>query len=163
MTQAFVHQAFDPSVVQEPALRALYAYWADRAGARPMPARGDLDPIDIPTLLPKVILVDLAERLDDFRFRLCGTGVVRGFKHDRTGVTLGALRPDLENSDEVYAGYWRCYQDAEPDYFHGRVVSSAMEHRRYSRLLLPLSRDGQRVDMIFGGFVFYVESDEKGR
>ena len=154
--------AFDPSVVEETRLRELYAYWLEKAAGRAMPSRADLDPVEIPALLSRIVLVEVADRIDDFRYRLFGTAVARGFKHDRTGTTLGERRPDLENSDEVYEGYWRCYRDATPTYFHGRVVSSAMEHRRYSRLVLPLSGDGQRVDMILAGFVFYVEGETKG-
>ncbi len=40
----------------------LYAYWRATRGHRMMPARGDLNPGDIPTLLPHLILVD---KVDD--------------------------------------------------------------------------------------------------
>jgi hypothetical protein len=40
-------------------LRNLYDYWNARRGSRPMPARGDLDPIDLKAVLPLLILIDV--------------------------------------------------------------------------------------------------------
>jgi hypothetical protein len=40
--------------------RDLYAYWFSKRGSRSMPARGDVNPVDIPLLLPYLILVERA-------------------------------------------------------------------------------------------------------
>ena len=34
-------------------------YWLEKKGDRPMPGRRDLDPIEMPGLLPHVILLDV--------------------------------------------------------------------------------------------------------
>ena len=103
---------------------------------------------------PNVPLVDTAETLGEFRYRLYGTAVSRGFEHDRSNIFFFNL-PSIENYDEVYAGYWQTCRSAMPVYFHGRIVSSDINWRMYSRLSLPLSSAGDRVDMILGGIVFY--------
>jgi hypothetical protein len=54
----------------------LYTYWLSKRGARVMPARTDIDPADIPQLLPYLTIAEKAG--DQFRYRLKGTGVVWG-------------------------------------------------------------------------------------
>ncbi len=138
----------------EPQLRALLAYWEDKRGTRAMPARADIDPTEIPQLLPHIVLVDTADSLGGFRYRLFGTALCKGFEHDKTGKVFSEM-PRIDNFDEVYGGYWLTYLDKAPHYFHGQIVLQDKGYIRYSRLTLPLSSDGDRVNMILGGVVFY--------
>jgi hypothetical protein len=142
---------------REEELKELLAYWEARRGMRPMPARADIDPVDIPSLLPYIVLVETAETLGDFRYRLCGTEFCRGFEGERTGVRFADL-PRIENYDQVYEGYWRTYEEKAARYFHGQIVSPTRDFVKYSRLTLPLSTDGEWVDMILGGFVFFYDT-----
>ncbi len=150
---------------KEARLRALKRYWDDKRGGRAMPARADLDPVDVPELLPYMLLVETAETLAAFRYRLIGTEVCRGFDRDRTGACFADL-PRIESFDEVYGGYWRCFQERTPQYFHGPLAPTGAltgaptgaptgdEPVQFSRLTLPLSRDGKHVDMILAGIVY---------
>ncbi len=139
---------------REARLRALQLYWDSKRGERAMPARADLDPVEIPELLPYVVLVDTAETLEDFRYRLVGTEVCAGFERDPTGVRFADLAR-TENFDEVYDGYWRTIRERTPQHFHG-PLGSADGPIQFSRLTLPLSRDGNHVDMILGGIVISI-------
>ena len=49
----------------------LYRYWDGRRNGRRMPARRDIDPADIPGLLPHVSLIHKPD--GQFRFRLVGS------------------------------------------------------------------------------------------
>src|SRR5690348_15047812 len=51
------------------------SYWERIRGSRAMPRRCDIDPLDIPRLLPFVRLVDVLENPRAFRFRLVGTEI----------------------------------------------------------------------------------------
>ena len=139
---------------KETELKDLLAYWEGKRGTRAMPARADIEPTEIPRLLAHLLMVDTAEALEDFRYRLYGTEVCKGFENDRTGLRFSEL-PRIENYDEVYRGYWLTYAEKAPDYFHGQIVSDSREYISYSRLTLPLSSDGERVDKILGGAVFF--------
>ncbi len=134
-------------------LWALKRYWDGKRGDRAMPARADLDPVDIPEILPYILLVDTAETLEEFRYRLIGTEACRGFDRDRTGARFADL-PRTERFDEVYGGYWRSFQERTPQYFHGPLASIGEDRTQFSRLTLPLSHDGNHVDMILGGIVY---------
>ena len=138
---------------KEPQLRALLDYWDGKRDGRSMPARGDLDPVEIPELLPHIVLVDTAESLAEFRYRLFGTELCKGFGHDRTGCRFAEL-PRLANFDEIYRGYWLTFTKEAPQYFHGQIDSDENSHIRYSRLTLPLSADGEHINMILGGIIF---------
>jgi hypothetical protein len=48
----------------------LYRYWRGKLEGRIAPARSDLDPADIPALLPYMMLVEKVD--DQFRYRLLG-------------------------------------------------------------------------------------------
>ncbi|MHA1154139.1 MAG: PAS domain-containing protein [Alphaproteobacteria bacterium] len=137
----------------ETRLTALKRYWDDRRGSRGMPARADLDPVDVPELLPFILLVETAETLEAFRYRLIGTEACRGFDRDRTGARFSDL-PRTGNFDEVYGGYWRSFRERTPQYFHGPLALTGDSRVQFSRLTLPLSHDGKHVDMILGGIVY---------
>src|SRR5215813_1374292 len=53
-----------------------YEYWRLKGAAKPMPGRADIDPLDIPRLLPNVFLMDVVPgNPRRFRFRLVGTRI----------------------------------------------------------------------------------------
>ena len=55
------------SELSAPRLRQAFAYWRGKLAGRAMPARRDIDPVDVPTLLPYVMLVDVLPAPLDFR------------------------------------------------------------------------------------------------
>ena len=73
------------------AWRALHGYWRERhVDGRP-PSRADIDPpLEIPRLLPNLLLYDRPERY--FRIRLAGSEIVHRGGHEHTGQTLD---PDM--------------------------------------------------------------------
>jgi hypothetical protein len=50
----------------------LIAYWFDKRGERLMPARGDIDPVEISWALGRIWLGDYLAEGDRFRYRLAG-------------------------------------------------------------------------------------------
>jgi hypothetical protein len=127
-------------------LRALYAYWDDRRGGRIMPARSDLDPVDIPDLLRHLILLDVTHDPLRFRVRLYGTEIAERAGRDPTGKTF----------DELYAGVYletakQTYEDilvSRAPHFSQRVfpIGDGTSELRYDRLILPFAKDGQTID-----------------
>jgi hypothetical protein len=67
----------------------LHEYWRSKAGADgAVPRRRDIDPIDLPDLLPNLMLLDVERDPLRFRYRLVGTRVVDFSYHDFTGTYL---------------------------------------------------------------------------
>src|SRR5947207_13056937 len=53
-------------------LQRLYAYWRHKAADRSLPSRADLDPVEIPKLLPHIMLIDVLPS-GGYHYRLIGT------------------------------------------------------------------------------------------
>ena len=72
-------------------LASLVSYWDEKRAGRPMPNRSDIDPVDIPGLLPFLVLVELREPPRRFYYRLTGTWVDELYGSCLTGLYLEDL------------------------------------------------------------------------
>ncbi|MGQ0677988.1 MAG: hypothetical protein ACT4N4_18145 [Rhodospirillales bacterium] len=111
--------------IGSPALRGLLAHWRQRRGKRAMPARGDLAEEVLTLALGEVVLFELS----------CAQTPRGDAGASATALTAGMAAPFHEVMRRGLPMYRR---RAEPN---GDV----------ERLLLPLSRDGVRVDAILVG------------
>lgn len=121
-----------------------------------MPSRADIDPIEIPKLLPHVMLV---ERGDDgrYRYRLIGTENARAHGINATGRFLDEVLPGPDYAAHVLALYDECVDRRRALYSECLFFSPARrEPERHTKVLfLPLSPDGETVNMIFVIQVFF--------
>lgn len=128
-------------------LRELFEYWSERRGQRRMPARADIDPADIPKLLPHLLLADVDEQPADVRFRLVGTELVERFGGEFTGRRLSDLDYGSE-ADAVAESYAQVIRTGEPQFKISHFWTRDYRYLRIQHLLLPLSEDGKSVNMI---------------
>lgn len=138
---------------QSEVLRRLLAYWQRKKGDRPAPIRADIDPLEIKPLLPYVGLVDVERSPLRFRFRLTGTEITKGYGQELTGRYLDEI--DLNNHQlDIMLDYARAAENGEAACSTLEYMRNDGRHLRYERLVLPLSSDGGKVDMLIGGCVF---------
>lgn len=133
-----------------PLHRAAHGYWARLRGPDGLlPGRQDVDPLDIPDLLPWVNLVEVHRRMDRllFRHRLVGTGIVEISGGDHTGRWLHDV-PGGGRPARVHPGYEAVVRTGEPDLLLGDLADLGKPHWTLASLLLPLAWDHQRVDML---------------
>ena len=138
-------------------LKEVYAYWQKKRGARAMPARRDIDPLDIPTVLPHLMMIDV-EPGPRYRYRLFGTEVTEAFGMNPTGKCV----------DEVMVGDYKKFllglyddlcREKKPVYStsiygtHNRTLGRDTKMWT-QRLMLPLSADGAAVDKVLACQVF---------
>lgn len=109
--------------IASPALRSLLDHWLDRRGERSMPARGDLAEDALSEALGELVLFELS----------CACS------KDEAPAPLGGMVSGMTTP------YHEAMRLGEPIY--GRRGAADGEER----LLLPLSRDGNRVDTILVG------------
>ena len=76
------------ATLEVPQHRELFAYWRGKAKSGRLPLRKDIDPIDIPKLLPWLSLVEAnwSGASPRFRFRVVGSSVAERFGRDATGL-----------------------------------------------------------------------------
>jgi hypothetical protein len=136
-----------------PEFRQLYGYWAAKRRGERLPARRDIDPLDLPILLPGIFLVDVDRGIGEdlaFRFRLAGTAHLQVNGIEITGMTIeqafspGRVAP-------IRVAYTQVVRMRRPLLTTGlRAAVSGRCHVLFDRLLLPLASDGAKVDMLIG-------------
>ena len=143
----------DPAFAfEDPRLRRFYDYWLGKCQAGRLPSRADIDPVEIPDLLPWIMLVDPVPGPEGYRFRirLIGTGLVTRVGRDATGrfydETLS--KRDVARFTAIYT---EVVKSGRPHHYRSDidiVRLQGLEHLRYERLICPLATDGTTVDML---------------
>ncbi|EKE76938.1 hypothetical protein P24_07036 [Oceanibaculum indicum P24] len=116
-----------------------------------MPARTDIDPVEIPGLLPNLILIDVerGER-NRYRFRLYGTEVCAIRGADLTGRYIE--EPGITQlRDAAIESYDRIVADRKPVYQCHKFQPDDYVIGYYHRLVLPLGEQ-EEVRMLLIGF-----------
>ncbi|GAB2178944.1 PAS domain-containing protein [Dongia sp. agr-C8] len=125
-----------------PATRILLDWWHAKRGARAMPARADLDPLELKPILPQLLLVDVAAAPEPQRYvftcRLAGTEVDSRFGVNLTGTTLDQA-PFGEARAAIRQEYETAVTEQRPVFCSHSVVVSGNRYVEYDRLVVPLS------------------------
>lgn len=137
--------------ITHPHLRDLYAYWQKKKAGRRLPARADVEPTEIPRLLPWIALVEITENPQRFCFRLAGTQVENFYGAKVSGRWLDELDFSDQNA-AIATQYAAAAQLGEPSVARFAFTKQDGRHIAYERVLLPLSSDGSKVDMLLIGY-----------
>jgi hypothetical protein len=141
-----------------PKVRALLSYWQSKLRGRAMPARRDITPFEIPELLPHLFMVDVP-LAGPMVYRLCGTAVVALLGHDVTGRPIGEGMVPAHRAEAVtrYAGI---AAGARPFFHRARLRENTNDFAKVDRLVLPLSDDGMRVNILLGMTIRRLEPED---
>jgi hypothetical protein len=137
-------------------LAAIHNYWESKLRGRRMPSRADIVPAELKAELPHILLADVLEDGQDFRYRVLGTRLTRYFPERATGKTFtDALAPfgaaTVAGTISVYRSIVR---EREPVLIKGPGEYYHQDAKTFEAVLMPLSDDELRVTMIFGAFEF---------
>src|SRR3546814_2327692 len=77
-----------------PELAALRDYWLSKCGARRMPARSAIDPLEMKRWLGHLVLHEVIDGGRDFLCKVYGSVLAEMLHHDLTGRKLSDLPPD---------------------------------------------------------------------
>jgi hypothetical protein len=134
-------------------LRAFFDYWKSKQVDHRPPLRSAIDPTEIPTLLPNTLLIDvIGEPAYDFHYRLVGTGIVAVNGADHRGAFLSQMVPRTD----TYHKIWEHHLSAAAGAIELRYDclrwsrDDSRDHVSYLILLLPLRRNSEAVEMLFG-------------
>jgi hypothetical protein len=134
-------------------LRALYDYWDARRGGRAMPARADIDPAAIPGLLPYVFMYGAAPE-GGYTVRLVGEAVVDFVGRNATGNPAGIVMPS-RSAEMIVRILDTVTSERAPKFRAGKTHWLAEKsHRDYEACFLPLSADGDTVNIVLCGLSF---------
>ncbi|HVJ31477.1 MAG TPA: PAS domain-containing protein [Terriglobia bacterium] len=141
-----------PNLRDERLLR-LYGYWRDKAAGRRMPSYRDIDALDMKAWLGNLVLVEFTDSLFNYRVRLEGTHIEDYYGDRRTGHGV-ELVTSAQERELLVRQYRPVYEDGRPAYYEAAFENSYGIFSHQAKLLLPLSPDGQRVNMILAGIYF---------
>ncbi|MCW0232774.1 MAG: PAS domain-containing protein [Ferrovibrio sp.] len=131
-------------------LLRLHDYWTAKREGRRFPARRDIDPIELGTLLPHVFLIDVLPEPPYFRYRLTGTTV-----DEIHGQYLTGKAPrDIRTPEIAIAAESQCRQvllTGSPGCDHVTLMAQDQSYWHFERLVLPLSDDGTSINMLLCG------------
>lgn len=139
---------------KHPKILELAEYWMSIHPGDRLPSRKDLDPIDILSLLPNLVLVDV--ETDPYRFlaRVQGTEVSRAMKMDLTGRYLHDVFADFDQTfpykDRVKVVETGCAVHR----FGSPSLPFALDFVPIERLHVPFSSDGEKVDKVLSIFLY---------
>lgn len=141
-------------------LAELHAYWQRCCQGRVYPARADIDPIDIPSLLEHVFLADVLQDPLDFRYRLVGGHIVEHAGRNVQGQTVRGLMADGGPQEQALQEKAMLVGQAVAatqapvfiDLSYRSVTSNS--RKRLHGLLLPLGQPGESPNMVLGGLQF---------
>jgi hypothetical protein len=131
-------------------LEDLYRYWLSKKGRRTAPARAEIWPEEMRRFLPHLFLVDVIGEPPRFRFRLVGTKVVEACGEDHTGDFIDDARLEARAGERI-AEYRIAAAERHPMVRSWDLPTKDERHLHCERLILPLSADGDRVDMLLCG------------
>ncbi len=122
---------------------ALDTWWREKAGGRIVPDRADLDPAEIPHLLPYLLISEIVHPFR-IRYRLLGTEVVQITGMDFTGSYLDELIPPGEE-EAWMANYHLCFSSAHPVYGLSTVKTLHGDSFSYEFGIWPLTKNGPQI------------------
>ena len=136
--------------IRHPILKRVIAYWDEKCGGRDCPLRSDLDPLEFWFAVGYVSLIEVHPATPSggrrYFFRLDGTRQVELFGVDFTGKYLDE-RADAEAMDIAEFSFGAAIDEGKPQY-HVRQIEFNERPIQYEIVILPLSRTGERVDML---------------
>lgn len=132
--------------VADPLLRQIFAYWQEKAAARgALPARADIDPVDLAAVLPAVSLIEVRQdvmgRPGRLRYRVMGGFHVEIMGHDATGEMLDLGAGESDAAAQAIATGRPIYAERTFYPANGTVLT-------FGTLMCPLASDGRTVDML---------------
>lgn len=132
-------------------LKALQTYWQGKKGSAIAPPRAAIDPAELRGQLPYILLIEVVGNPRRFRARLFGSALVEAYGEELTGkfgeeVDLDAVWPELMDFVE------RAAAECKPQFLRAEFTKHSGRHLKYEQIILPLSDDGVRVNMLLSGY-----------
>jgi hypothetical protein len=135
--------------ISSPQLRRLLADWHERRRGRNLPARRDFDVLDLKYMMGKLDLLEVLRDPLRFRYRVHCSLAVDRVGLNLTGKTIDAY-PEQDYAARLHAAFVEVTHSRMPKLDAGYELIND-KPIRFEALVLPLSDDGESVDMIMVG------------
>jgi len=139
--------------------RDALSYWNERRGNHAAPRRVDINPFEIPLVLPNVAIWSI-DGANDYLCRLAGTDIDRSMGCSLTGVALGSISCTL--LDEARREFDAVRDAAMLSYSERTMGWLGKPHSYYRHLLVPLTNEHRAVHMLLSVLTFHNAAERYG-
>lgn len=133
-----------------PRFQRVQTYLESKTGGGRLPARADIDPVEIPEVLAYINLIDVSwtdPGSPRFRFRLLGTRQIRYAGGDFTGKRVEEVLSGT-SANAAVAMMRRVAVEQQPIFGRFVMPVDGREFVITERLQFPLSSDGETINML---------------
>lgn len=136
-----------------------YSYWRGKVIGDRLPSRSDIDPVDIPQLMPHAVILDVRREPElDFRYRLIGTYVAEHLFKDHTGSWFSEIEYQRAPST-IWQNCAHVIETGKPLLPETPYVGPNQGFKSVEDVILPLADDGETVDSLLV-FIHYMRRSE---
>ncbi|MEH6630762.1 MAG: PAS domain-containing protein [Halopseudomonas aestusnigri] len=128
----------------------LLRYWKGISPSGALPGRQDVDPLNIPHILPYCELLDVLLEPLDFEYRLIGTKIDAISRGKYTGLKVSEIPTQIAPS-MMYELYSGVVEQKSPVRTVLPYIGEKSGIVEVECLVLPLASNGRDVDMLLGG------------
>ena len=144
-----------------PLAARLYQYWLSVMPNGRLPGRQHIVPEELAPLWSRLFMLDVFHPPLRFRYRLCGTEMVRSLGGEVTGRWLDDVHPQLVADLESRERFRYMVETGAATWRHGPPLwTRDPDHRMIETCVVPLAANGHDVDKVLGVAVVY---DSSGR
>ena len=140
--------------LNDPILIGLVSYWQGLPRTGSIPLYESVDVVDMPPhLLPNIFVVEVENEPRDYKYRLVGTELDRRNGFAGTGMRLSEM--PIDHTEKLAEEFNRIVESGQPRFSSGVFITGDELFRDVERVVVPLSHDGEKVDLLLGTVVFF--------
>lgn len=136
--------------------RELLRYWQSKARGGKVPRRSDIDPLEMPRLLPNILLWDAKEE-GEYVCRLAGSEVDLSMGVAMKGCRLSDLQCPL--IDEAVEEFDAVFDAGMTSFAERTMAWLGKPFLYYRHLLVPLADDSDRIRILMSLLTFHPISE----
>ena len=143
-----------------PLVRQFYEHWLSIAPlTAQLPGRQHIEPEQMVPMLSRMWMLDVHRDPLRFRYRLCGTALVRSLNREVTGQWLDEVQPETVCNPMVRDRYRFVAETGRPTWRRGPSLWDRDPlHRIIENCVAPLAANGKTVNVIIGFSVLFDSS-----
>jgi hypothetical protein len=134
-----------------------FAHWQSKCPPDGLPRRADINPFDIPRVMPQIVLLDVCHDPRDFCYRVIGTSVVEYWSKDWTGACMSGIDGQGPTS-KIWASCDKVVTSRRPLLSRIPYVGPRAEFVSGEDIILPLVDAAGEIAMLLV-FIAYIRKD----
>jgi hypothetical protein len=137
----------EASELNSEVVRVAVEYWQSKRAGEAPPLSNSFDPLEVPRLLPHVMLKDVRRDPWDFRYRVVGTIVREHSRDNWTGKWMSEVEGQGETSTVFRVMRW-VSEEARPAIFRPPYVGPHKEFKYCEAAVMPWAGSDGLVDRV---------------